>query len=87
MTRAAMLALVALLAGPAIAEAPKSQILRLVDGGLRQHGIHTDVSKLTVDQTAALHLELSTNDEDDIRTRDALIAILNRNPETEVKSR
>lgn len=66
--------------------APGTQLQRLVEKGLREYRIETDVTKLTTAQAAAIHLLVSSPQEDvfphDQRTRRELISILRWNDAT-----
>ena len=57
--------LIALLPAAAMA-GPSSQLLKLVENGLRDYRIEADVSKLTTAQAAAIHLLVSSPDEDSL---------------------
>ena len=79
-------ALVAALAPSLAAAAPGTQLLRLIELGLRDYRIDTDVTKLTSAQAAALHLELSSPEAtfygSDFRTRQVILSILRWNDAT-----
>ncbi len=66
--------------------APNEQLQRLIEHGLREYRIKTDVSKLTTAQAAALHLELSSPENSffgtDFRTRQVILSILRWNDAT-----
>ncbi len=80
------LALAPALAPSLAAAAPGTQLLRLIDLGLRDYRIETDVTKLTSAQAAALHLELSSPEStffgSDFRTRQVILSILRWNDAT-----
>lgn len=66
--------------------APNTQLQRLIEQGLREYRIETDVSKLTTAQAAALHLEMSSPENHffgtDFRTRQTILSILRWNDAT-----
>lgn len=81
-----VLALILALIPSLSAAAPNQQLQRLIEHGLREYRIETDVSKLTTAQAAALHLELSSPENtffgSDFRTRQVILSILRWNDET-----
>lgn len=79
-------AAIGVLLAAACAAAPDNQLVASIENGLAQQGIGADLSRLTPEQTTALYLELSspTGDPgDEVRSRQKLISILRRNPDTE----
>ena len=66
--------------------APGTQLLRLVEKGLRECRIETDVAQLTTAQATAIHLLVSSPETDliptDLKTRQELLSILRWNDAT-----
>lgn len=67
--------------------APGTQLQRLVEQGLREYRIQTDVTKLTTAQASAIHLLVSSPDHSNVfpntlRTRRELMSILRWNDAT-----
>ena len=70
-------------ATPMLAQ-PNEQLQQLIDAQLTAMGIDIDESKLTNEQAAALHLELSSTETGghDFTTRQKVLNILRDNPDT-----